>query len=120
MRGYNVRRKRQATMRSSRRNGFSLLDLIMVMSIAVFLFGLLLPTILQNMYVANLVKCKDNLRQIGQAFELYANDNYGKYPRTRYVVNSIEVNSYSNPDAADPFADNGPKVNDVTAAMFLL
>jgi prepilin-type processing-associated H-X9-DG protein len=69
------------------------------------------------------VKCASNLRQIGQAILLYANENHGYYPRTVYAVDSSGIAipvSGTAPTAVDPFADSGPQPNDVTAALFLL
>ncbi len=40
-------------------------------------------------------------------------------PRTKYAVDLPPV-FYTNPNAKNPFAENGPQPNDVTAAMFLI
>jgi prepilin-type processing-associated H-X9-DG protein len=76
--------------------------------------------------VSNRVDCAKNLQQIGQALLLYANDNKGQYPRVRRSM----VGDGPDPDpkptfgtgaaATQPFADDGPAPNDVTAALFLL
>src|SRR5205085_698423 len=60
------------------------------------------------------------LRQIGQAIQLYANENRGAYPGTIADREDKEVRRYTNPMSADPFAADGPGANDVTAALFLL
>ena len=71
--------------------------------------------------VANRVKCATNLRQIGQAFQFYANENNGNFPRTKYDHAATKVNAYTGFTAADPFAkDAGPEANDVTAILYLL
>lgn len=73
---------------------------------------------------SNRVKCASNLRQIGQAILLYSNDNRGAYPRTRasYVKEGAEpVPVWGTAAAAtQPYADDGPAENDVTAALFML
>src|SRR5438093_7677716 len=82
---------------------------------------------------ANRVKCSSNLRQIGQAMLLYANDNKGAYPRTIMDINDpkpVWGTPYRDdpklgPVAApDPFDAKKPKFqpapNDVTAAIFML
>jgi prepilin-type processing-associated H-X9-DG protein len=68
---------------------------------------------------ANRVKCASNLRQIGQALLLYANDNGGHYPRVTYL-GGPDAKPVSGTGAAnkDPFS--GVEPNDVTAVMFLL
>jgi hypothetical protein len=85
--------------------------------------------------VRNRAKCASNLRQIAQAFLLYANDNRGVFPRTRYAPDRKPTwgTPYEGPDElgpdakADPFAQDDlpevayrPAANDVTAALFLL
>ena len=76
---------------------------------------------------ANRVKCASNLRQIGQAILLYSNDNRGAYPRTRATTawpSSGDVKPVpvfgTGVAATQPFKDDGPADNDVTAALFLL
>src|SRR5688572_8153661 len=44
------------------------------------LIGLLLPDRGRATMRANVVKCASNLRQIGQALSIYANDYGGRYP----------------------------------------
>lgn len=67
------------------------------------------------------MRCASNLRQIGQAILLYANDNRGAYPRT-FASSGTEVVPVfcTGASAADPFKSDGPEPNDVTAAYFLL
>ena len=59
---------------------------------------------------ANRVKCASNLRQIGQALLLYANDHQGAYPRVVYIGGPDPKPTWGTPD----------QPNDVTGAMFLL
>jgi len=44
--------------------------------------GIILPSLTRARMSANMVKSASNLRQIGQAMLLYANENKGKYPKT--------------------------------------
>jgi len=65
------------------------------------------------------VRCASNLRQIGQALLLYANDNGGHYPRVIYIPGADPKPTWGTGAAGNnPFVDVQP--NDVTAAMFLL
>jgi prepilin-type processing-associated H-X9-DG protein len=47
---------------------------------ASMMIGILLPSLNRARETANRVKCASNMRQIGQALLLYANDNHGQYP----------------------------------------
>jgi prepilin-type processing-associated H-X9-DG protein len=67
------------------------------------------------------VKCAANLKSIGQALLLYSNENKGAFPRTRYVGGPTVIPTWgTGAPSAQPFPDNGPLPNDVTAALYLL
>ncbi len=95
--------------------GFTLIELLVVIGIVVLAIAFLLPTGCANKERANRVKCASNLRQIGQALMLYANDNKGNYPRVNYDPNA-PLTCFTGPANTNPFT----LTNDVTAAMFLL
>jgi prepilin-type processing-associated H-X9-DG protein len=62
--------------------------------------GLALPNLARARGAANQVKSASNLRQIGQAMLLYANDNKGKYPKTPgelLLTQDITVEVFVNP-----------------------
>jgi len=48
------------------------------------LISILLPSLNRARETANRIKCASNLRQIGQAIDLYITDSKGPYPRTYY------------------------------------
>lgn len=70
-------------MRRSR--GFSLIELLVVVSIVALLAGLLLPAISMVKESARKMVCATNLRQIGLAILAYANDNHGTFPQNDHA-----------------------------------
>ncbi|MFH0963895.1 MAG: type II secretion system protein [Planctomycetota bacterium] len=62
------------------RHGFTLIELLVVMVIIALLVGLLLPALGRAQEEARKTQCRSNLRQIGLAITMYANDNKGYTP----------------------------------------
>src|SRR6476620_9448472 len=79
--------KRLNRRRDTGRKAFTLLEILAVIFIIAIVTAVLLPTIFNTReHSSGRVKCGSNMRQIGQAIQLYANENKGAYPRTFYVV----------------------------------
>ncbi|MFZ0826216.1 MAG: prepilin-type N-terminal cleavage/methylation domain-containing protein [Verrucomicrobiia bacterium] len=67
--------------RSNRRAGaFSLVELLVVIAIIGILAALLLPALAQAQARARRIECVGNLKQIGLAAHLFANEHGGKFP----------------------------------------
>jgi prepilin-type N-terminal cleavage/methylation domain-containing protein len=69
-----------STDRPRRPAGFTLVELLVVIGIIAVLLAILLPVTKRVREQAQLTACKSNLRQIGQAFQMYANDNKDHFP----------------------------------------
>jgi hypothetical protein len=63
---------------------FSLLELVVVMSVTVLLTGLLLPALIKVRENAHRVICSSNLRQTGLATVMYADAHNGELPPSIY------------------------------------
>jgi hypothetical protein len=68
------------------RHGLTAASVLVLIGVAAFAVGIMLPAMGRARETANRVKCANNLKQIGLAIQLYANDNRGNYPRTKYEV----------------------------------
>ena len=69
-------------------SGFTLVELLTVLGIVAVLAGILIPVVSKMRERARSVECLNNLRTIGVAMHLYANDNKGCLP----IVSSSSSN----------------------------
>lgn len=67
------------------RRAFSLIELLVTISIIAVMIGILLPTIPRVRDAARRAACGSNLRSVGQAVELYKGDFKEMFPTARYM-----------------------------------
>jgi len=78
-----------AEMRKS--TGFTLIELLVVISIIALLIALLLPALSAARQAANSAACSSNLRQLGAALHLYAQDNNSLFTGAHTIQPNVAV-----------------------------
>lgn len=66
-----------------------MVELLVVIGIIALLIGLLLPALTTAREKANRTKCAANLKALGEAMLVYANDHQGFFPRTVFNVKGV-------------------------------
>ncbi len=75
----------------TKRNAFTLVELLVVIGIIALLISILLPSLNKARQQANLIKCQSNLHSMGQALTIYESTYKGAIP----LAQVDKVNQYS-------------------------
>lgn len=74
-------------MNIRRRNGFTLVELLVVIGIIGILMGMLMPAMSRAKQKAHRISCMNNIRQVGLAATMYTTDYDQEYPRRMHLTN---------------------------------
>ncbi|HEX3599496.1 MAG TPA: DUF1559 domain-containing protein [Lacipirellulaceae bacterium] len=103
--------------RTTRRSGFTLLELLVTVSIITMLIAILVPAIMQARAVSRRTVCQSNLKQWALAVQMYADARHGQLPyRGQGVQPTTRLNAMDDWINALPhFAESSAYVDLVSA-----
>ena len=81
--------------------GFTLIEMMVVITIIIILMGLLMPALGRARKKARKIECMNNLRQIGIALNEYALDSNGNYPQDLNILTNNDIYLPSTDDNND-------------------
>jgi len=80
----------------TRKAGFSLLELMVLVGVVAIIAVLLLPPLANRNYrgfKAQRIKCINNLKNVGLAYRIYATDNNDRFPTSSLASNAVNLAS---------------------------
>lgn len=92
--------------------GFTLVELLVVIGIIAVIIGILLPVLSRARTSANRVACRAQLKDLGNAFRMYLNENRDRLPRVNPLPSFSPAinNCVYIMEALDPYTNKSRKV----------
>jgi len=91
--------------RTTRRTGFTLVELLVVIGIIALLISMLLPALRKAREAANQVACLSNMKQITQAMLMWTNDNKGWMVGRAGTSFNMQTTSGGQPKSGGKYTD---------------
>lgn len=108
--------------RQRRRPGFTLVELLVVIAIIAVLIALLLPAVQQARETARNAQCKNNLKQIGVALNIYHNSHNCFPPGqiNQVLLGGIAPGGFQFTDAQEPMLASGNGLHGTSWMLHIL
>lgn len=81
-------------LNNTRKRGFTLIELMIVITIIAILAAILVPNFLKARSQGHLTACKSNCKNLATSLEMYAGDNAGHYPSSSSVAARLTSGNY--------------------------
>src|SRR5439155_7935799 len=88
---WNCTERKRVMCGRHQKKGFTLIELLVVIAIIAILAAILFPVFAQARDKARQATCTSNLRQIGNAFQLYIQDHDGRAPTNCNVIGGADT-----------------------------